>query len=96
MAEAGNYAAVQRMLVTNPYWASYAPHTASIISNLDAVYFRHGPAAAAAAGLSPHQPPRPVLPRMFIHGLQQHISHLPPPTPAGGSSPQSIYHEQRS
>jgi hypothetical protein len=83
LAEAGNYAAVQRMLQTNPYWSAYAPHTASIMSNLDALYFRHGSGAPGVPGL----PPRPVLPRMFIHGLQQHVSHLPPPPSALYGSP---------
>ena len=78
LAEAGNYAAVQRMLQTNPYWGAYSTHTAGIMSNLDAMYFRHG------AGLAPQ---RPMLPRMFIHGLQQYVSHIPPP----GPSPTSIY-----
>jgi len=50
LAEAGNYAAVQRMLQTNPYWATYDPHTVSLIANLDAILLRHqgSPAAAAA------------------------------------------------
>lgn len=74
LAEAGNYAAVQRLLQTNPYWSQYV-NTASpvIMSNVDAMYLRHGSGAALQA-------PRPVLPRMFIHGLHQHISHLPPPS----------------
>ncbi len=71
LAEAGNYAAVQRMLQANPYWSAYGAHTAGIMSNMDAMYFRHG--------TTPMHPQRPMLPRMFIHGLQQHISHLPPP-----------------
>ncbi|XP_041368116.1 barH-like 1 homeobox protein [Gigantopelta aegis] len=73
LAEAGNYAAVQRMLQSNPYWFTYHPQAASILSNLDAFYFRHGDSALAQAQ-------RPILPRMFIHGLQQHVSQLPPPT----------------
>ena len=84
LAEAGNYAAVQRMLQSNPYWFTYHPQAAAILSNLDALYFRSHPdaaAAAAAAGGAPYpvQGQRPLLPRMFIHGLQQHVSQLPPP-----------------
>ncbi|KAH9495676.1 BarH-like 2 homeobox protein [Bulinus truncatus] len=67
LAEAGNYAAVQRMLQTNPYWFNYHPQAASILSNLDALYFRNPDNAMSPA---PH---RPLLPRMFIHGLQQHL-----------------------
>ncbi|XP_046552208.1 barH-like 1 homeobox protein [Haliotis rubra] len=73
LAEAGNYAAVQRMLQTNPYWFTYHPQAASILSNIDAFYFRHGESAFTQAQ-------RPSLPRMFIHGLQQHVSQLPTPT----------------
>ncbi|XP_067660631.1 barH-like 1 homeobox protein [Haliotis asinina] len=75
LAEAGNYAAVQRMLQTNPYWFTYHPQAASILSNIDAFYFRHGDSAFTQAQ-------RPSLPRMFIHGLQQHVSQLPTPTGA--------------
>ncbi|KAL3872248.1 hypothetical protein ACJMK2_040183 [Sinanodonta woodiana] len=69
LAEAGNYAAVQRLLQSNPYWFTYHPQAAGIISNIDALYFRSGENSI------PGQ--RPPLPRMFIHGLQQHVSHLP-------------------
>ncbi|XP_059149678.1 barH-like 1 homeobox protein [Physella acuta] len=70
LAEAGNYAAVQRMLQTNPYWFNYHPQAAAILSNLDALYFRNPENSMAPAH-------RPLLPRMFIHGLQQHVSQLP-------------------
>ncbi|XP_067660629.1 barH-like 1 homeobox protein [Haliotis asinina] len=70
LAEAGNYAAVQRMLQSSPYWSSY-PHTSTILSNMDALYYRHGVGALPVN--------RPIIPRMLIHGLQQHVSHLPPP-----------------
>lgn len=73
LAEAGNYAAVQRMLQSNPYWFTYHPQAASIISNLDALYYRAG-------AENPLQGQRPTLPRMFIHGLQQHVNHLPSPS----------------
>lgn len=67
LAEAGNYAAVQRLLQTNPYWLTYHPQAAAIISNLDAMYYRQGESSVT--------PQRPPLPRMFIHGLQQHINN---------------------
>ncbi|RUS79624.1 hypothetical protein EGW08_012624, partial [Elysia chlorotica] len=70
LAEAGNYAAVQRMLQTNPYWFNYHPQAAAILSNLDALYFRNPESSVT-------QSSRPLLPRMFIHGLQQHVSQLP-------------------
>ncbi|XP_013382311.1 barH-like 2 homeobox protein [Lingula anatina] len=57
LAEAGNYAAVQRMLQSNPYWAAYTPH---IIRGMDAVYLRH----PAAAGLNSS-----LIPRMYVPGL---------------------------
>ncbi|KAK7095491.1 barH-like 1 homeobox protein [Littorina saxatilis] len=74
LAEAGNYAAVQRMLQTNPYWASYHPHMASIISGVDSVYYRSMAAAAAtmpAVG-------RP-MPRVYMPPMPQNVSPLPPP-----------------
>ncbi|KAL5012711.1 hypothetical protein ScPMuIL_011262 [Solemya velum] len=72
LAEAGNYAAVQRMLQSNPYWFTYHPQTANVISNLDALYFRPG-----ESSLSPQ---RPVMPRMLLHGLQPHVGPLPSPS----------------
>ena len=81
LAEAGNYAAVQRMLQTSPYWNQYGATASAIMSNLDASYFRHG---------APLPPQRPMLPRMLIHGLQQHVNHLPPPTTSlYGSEPRT-------
>ena len=89
LAEAGNYAAVQRMLQSNPYWFTYHPQAAAILSNLDALYFRSHP--DAASGGYPVQGQRPLLPRMFIHGLQQHVNQLPSPSSAAslysGDSP---------
>ncbi|BFZ05809.1 hypothetical protein BsWGS_08848 [Bradybaena similaris] len=70
IAEAENYAAVQRILQTNPYWFNYHPQAAAILSNLDAGYFQNREGVMA-------QTQRPALPRMFIHGLQQHVSQLP-------------------
>ncbi|KAK6195494.1 hypothetical protein SNE40_000913 [Patella caerulea] len=83
LAEAGNYAAVQRMLQQNPYWFNYHPQAASILSNVDAFYLRNGENSFA-------QVQRPLLPRMFIHGLQQHVNSLPATT---GSS---IFSESRN
>ncbi|OWF55698.1 homeobox protein ceh-31-like [Mizuhopecten yessoensis] len=80
LAEAGNYAAVQRLLQTNPYWFTYHPQASGIISNIDALYYRHGESSMT--------PQRPTLPRMFIHGLQQHVNHI--------STPPPIYSENRS
>ena len=67
LAEAGNFAAVQRMLQTNPYWASYHPHVASLLATSPeaALYYRN------AAMSSAYGPPRPAgvgaLPsRMFL------------------------------
>lgn len=78
LAEAGNYAAVQRMLQTNPYWFTYHPQAAGIISNLDALYFRPQTDSTLTQAAQ-----RPTLPRMFIHGLQQHVNHLPSPSMFG-------------
>ncbi|KAL5012712.1 hypothetical protein ScPMuIL_011263 [Solemya velum] len=70
LAEAGNYAAVHRLMQTNPYWSSYYPQATSLLSNIDALYMRHGSA--------PMSPQRPTVPRMFLHGIHQHMNHLPP------------------
>ncbi|CAH1787058.1 unnamed protein product [Owenia fusiformis] len=84
LAESGNYAAVQRMLQTNPYWA-YHPHAAAILANLDAIYIRQS--------ISGNMPPRPpLIPRMFLHGLQQQQQQQPStiatPTPVYPSDSQ--------
>lgn len=82
LAEAGNYAAVQRMLQTNPYWATYDPHTVSLIANLDAILLRHQGSPAACGGGVPasglaspptaHPLPVPaVAARMLMHQQQQ-------------------------
>ena len=60
------------MLQSNPYWFTYHPQATSIISNFDALYYRQGESSLTS--------PRPTLPRMFIHGLQQHVNHLSPPS----------------
>ncbi|KAI8779223.1 barH 2 homeobox protein, partial [Biomphalaria glabrata] len=72
LAEAGNYAAVQRMLQTNPYWASYHPHAAALLSSMDSLYYRHGVTSLPMTS-------RPVLPRMLLHNMQQPVAPLPPP-----------------
>jgi len=85
LAEAGNYAAVQRMLQTNPYWATYDPHTVSLIANLDAILMRHqgspavcsggtAPVGASGLGSPPTAHPLPVpavAARMLIQQQQQ-------------------------
>ncbi|XP_061170157.1 homeobox protein ceh-30-like [Saccostrea echinata] len=69
LAEAGNFAAVQRLIHTNPYWFSCHPQASSIISNIDAMYYRHNETSLTQ---------RPTLPRMLLHGIQQHINHMSP------------------
>nr|KAG5694570.1 hypothetical protein BaRGS_032515 [Batillaria attramentaria] len=64
------------MLQTNPYWTSYHPHAATFLSAVDSMYFRNGVAAATAAGLPVA---RPVIPRVFMPGMPQNVSPLPPP-----------------
>lgn len=86
LAEAGNFAAVQRMLQTNPYWAHYDPHTASLVSNMDALLLRQSTTAAALAPPSVpsvnaphhHHSPAQLLPRMLLHGIQQHVTRIQP------------------
>ncbi|XP_064650109.1 homeobox protein ceh-30-like [Lineus longissimus] len=70
LAEAGNFAAVQRMLQTNPYWA-YHPHASTILSNME-MYYRTAQSVHA---------PRQILPRMFLPGLQTPTSIGQLPTP---------------
>ncbi|XP_029656766.1 barH-like 1 homeobox protein [Octopus sinensis] len=74
LAEAGNYAAVQRMIQANPYWSIHYPQAASIISNLDALYLRY-------SGTNSIQGQRPMLPRtlMTTGGLQTNYGHFPSP-----------------
>ena len=76
LAEAGNYAVVQRMLQSNPYWAAYHPHAAYLLSGVDSMYYRNSTAAAAASlpGMA-----RPVHPRVFMPAMPQGLSQLPPP-----------------
>ncbi|KAK3736941.1 hypothetical protein RRG08_009420 [Elysia crispata] len=59
LAEAGNYAAVQRMLQTNPYWASYHPHAAALLQSMDSLYYRHG-VVTSSLPLAARQPPPPA------------------------------------
>lgn len=85
LAEAGNYAAVQRMLQTNPYWATYDPHTVSLIANLDAFLLRHqtspaactGGGAAAAVGASSlcSAPPAHPLPVPTVAAARMLMHH---------------------
>ncbi|XP_019615837.1 PREDICTED: barH-like 1 homeobox protein [Branchiostoma belcheri] len=66
LAAEGNFTAVQRMFPP-PFY--YHP-SQGIVSNMDAMYLHRSPSVASLQ--------RPVLPRFFLHGLQQHVSHLPP------------------
>lgn len=59
LAEAGNFASVQRMMVTNPYWSGYGEPTSSFISN--GLYLQH------TNHLSPPVlPTRPLMPPVFL------------------------------
>lgn len=55
LAEAGNYANVQRMMM-NPYWSSYADGHHGIYPSVNSLYLRQ------STPLSP----RPILPHMFM------------------------------
>ncbi|XP_076454773.1 uncharacterized protein LOC143289615 [Babylonia areolata] len=44
LTEAGNLAAVQRVLHTNPYWASFHPHAAALVASLNPLLPRLHPA----------------------------------------------------
>ncbi|KAL8625884.1 hypothetical protein ACOMHN_012476 [Nucella lapillus] len=80
LAEAGNYAAVQRMLQSNPYWASYHPHVAALLGGVDSMqYYRSSMAAAAAAAAAGNMPPGvtrppppPPPPRVFMPSMTSH------------------------
>ncbi|GFO16780.1 Barh homeobox protein [Plakobranchus ocellatus] len=93
LAEAGNYAAVQRMLQTNPYWASYHPHAAALLQSMDSLYYRHGvvtsslplarqpppPSSLPSAAAAGASLPAVVIPRMLgMHSMPQQV---PLPTP---------------
>src|SRR5688572_12111607 len=84
LAEAGNYAAVQRMLQANPYWAAYDPHAASLVSNMDSILLRHAAGSLQQTTTAPTTVATsngggdPLLPRMFLQGLQQHVTRIQP------------------
>ena len=78
LTEASNLAAVQRVLQTNPYWASFHPHAASLISTIDTLLPNHhhnnpaqgGDNAPSVAGVID---PRQALPVGYLFpsaGLQ--------------------------
>ena len=78
LAETSNYTAVQRMLRNNSYWFTYHPQAAAILSNFDAFYLR-AHSTATSSNLSPsYLGHRQLMPRVLIHGLQQHINRIPP------------------
>ncbi|OWF55700.1 barH-like 1 homeobox protein [Mizuhopecten yessoensis] len=59
LAEAGNFASVQRMMVANPYWSGYSEPTSSFLPN--GLYLQH------TNPLSPPVlPTRPLMPPMFL------------------------------
>jgi len=91
LAEAGNYAAVQRMLQTNPYWATYDPHTVSLIANLDAILLRHQGSPAAAAGTGGTAPPPPVCPS----SLGSPSAAAPHPLPVPAVAARMLMHQQQ-
>ena len=79
LAEAGNYAAVQRMLQTHPYWGAYMNHAvrplAAGAGGMDAVaapFLRYGAAP-------PAPPPRAPAAGVFVPGL---LPHFPLPNGA--------------
>lgn len=94
LAEAGNYAAVQRMLQTNPYWATYDPHTVSLIANLDTILLRHQASPTVCSGASSLGSPASVHPlpvpavaaRMLMHQQQQQ-QQVTAPAVTGGRVP---------
>jgi len=60
------------MLQTNPYWATYDPHTVSLIANLDAILLRHQGSQPACPGATPPSAhPLPVAARMLMQQQQQ-------------------------
>ncbi|XP_033731806.1 barH-like 1 homeobox protein [Pecten maximus] len=59
LAEAGNFASVQRMMVTNPYWSGYGEPASSFLPN--GLYLQH------TNHLSPPVlPTRPLMPPVFL------------------------------
>ncbi|CAH1787059.1 unnamed protein product [Owenia fusiformis] len=102
LAEAGNYAAVQRMLQANPYWA-YHPQVAGVLANMDALYFRyHAGAVGATAPVGAVGGPRPMLPAMYglppsvssssSLGASSSITSLPAPSTSVALPPTSPVH----
>ena len=71
LAEAGNYATVQRMMQSSPYWtSSYPTHVGSgLLSNLDSLYYR--PSVSSLPSISSQ---RHMLSRMYM----QSVGHISP------------------
>ena len=62
LAEAGNYAAVQRMMQSSPYWSQYPSTQGSgLLSTVDSLYYRQ-----AVSPLSSH---RQLLSRLYLQGM---------------------------
>lgn len=68
LAEAGNYATVQRMMQSSPYWASTYPAHSGLLTNLDSLYYRHGVSSLPSISSQRH-----MLSRMYMQGVG-HIS----------------------
>ncbi|CAM1328598.1 BARHL1 (predicted) [Pycnogonum litorale] len=88
LAEAGNYAAVQRMLHSNPYWlGTYMPtNPAGQLSTLPAVDLYYRQAAALQ---------RPVVPRLLLPPATSACT-LTPPHPPSSTSPPPPYESTNS
>lgn len=72
LAEAGNYATVQRMMQSSPYWGStYPAHAVNsgLLTNLDSLYYRHGVSSLPSLSSQRH-----MLSRMYM----QNVGHISP------------------
>uniref|UniRef100_A0A1I8G2A1 Homeobox domain-containing protein n=2 Tax=Macrostomum lignano TaxID=282301 RepID=A0A1I8G2A1_9PLAT len=78
LAEAGNFAAVQRILQTNPYWA-FHPGAHQVIANMDMIC-RASAAAAVASAAPPPLGALPPPPRCTTAQQSPPSQPQPPPT----------------
>ncbi|XP_046562695.1 barH-like 1 homeobox protein [Haliotis rubra] len=72
LAEATNYAAVQRIIQTNPYWSQLYPQAASVVSSLESAYLRHNMGVLGT--------PRPPLGGLYLPAVGHPLGHLPSST----------------
>ncbi|XP_046368596.2 barH-like 1 homeobox protein [Haliotis rufescens] len=72
LAEATNYAAVQRIIQTNPYWSQLYPQAASVVSSLESAYLRHNMGVLGT--------PRPPLSGLYLPSVGHPLGHLPSST----------------